>query len=159
MNKLTPSQVLIATRMKQEGHTYQRIGMLFGVTRQRIHQLVKGDSSIRAPHGARCDECGVTHLKIHLHHTDYETGATIPLCPSCHRKHHVREWWNREAKELRGETNTPIAFRRRRLKANLPQAEVGRRMGISQQSVSDLERGKRDWSEDLIQQYRKAITR
>lgn len=43
-----------------------------------------------------------------------------------------------------------------RAKSGLTQSEVGERMGFAKAYVSDLERGNRNWSSELIEKFRKA---
>jgi len=40
---------------------------------------------------------------------------------------------------------------------NLTMARVAKRMGLSESYVSELERGKRNWNDALVERYRKAV--
>jgi transcriptional regulator with XRE-family HTH domain len=59
-------------------------------------------------------------------------------------------------KELDHKSIGPM-MKQRRLKAGLTQGEVALRMGISGAYVCDLERGTRNWRDELIAKYGKAL--
>lgn len=75
-----------ARKLKASGHTYQQIGELVGVSRQRVQQVmqIKG-----APKEGVCSKCQEWSKVLHCHHTNYETDAFTQLCPSCHARLHM----------------------------------------------------------------------
>lgn len=87
--------------LRLNGNTYQDIGRLLGVSRQRIQQLLKPPRAVaeeikKRAHG-RCEQCGLPGLSHHLHHrlatkrqedTFNDLDNLQYLCPSCHRQAH-----------------------------------------------------------------------
>lgn len=90
-----------AMSLRLRGLTYAEIGKEFGISRQRIQQLLSPPPAIerfiknRAQ--GKCENCGLDSPKGHIHHRT-ATGTTsedyndIPnlqlLCASCHRLAH-----------------------------------------------------------------------
>lgn len=70
--------------LKHRGASYSELGKKYGVTRERIQQLLAVET------GDKCDRCGVTG-RMHGHHKNYLTNESSTLCTSCHRQQHVIE--------------------------------------------------------------------
>jgi predicted HNH restriction endonuclease len=85
--------------LRLDGHTYTEIGKMYGVSRQRIQQLIAPPEQIATAVSKRanykCEICGI-NLKHggHLHHKtngdyDYSSADNMMLvCASCHRRIH-----------------------------------------------------------------------
>lgn len=71
--------------MKQGGKTYKEIGAQFGVTRQRIQQIVRAGHQPFMPEMSRCSECGSSGI-LHGHHVSYDPPVMKALCSACHMK-------------------------------------------------------------------------
>jgi len=111
-----------ALRMRLEGRTYQEIGERFGVSRQRVQQVLSAPKHIKElvikRAGGKCEDCGIIIRRSpQIHHTgkangpeDYQDEENLQLlCLSCHlRAHTVSE----ETKERQSEN---IAARRLRV--------------------------------------------
>lgn len=94
-------------RLKQRGYSYAAIGKLYGVSRQRVHQLISGygrnlrnlqnskngwyrqihDSVIKRDE-SKCQKCGATKDLL-VHHIDGNVANNafhnlITLCNNCH---------------------------------------------------------------------------
>lgn len=87
--------------MKLAGHTYAQIAVKYGITRQRVQQLIAPPKAIRdhviAKYGGRCAACGILiEHRGDIHHagSDVDTYNDIEslrlLCIPCHMKIHVR---------------------------------------------------------------------
>lgn len=88
-----------AEEMRLSGMTYKAIAKEFGVSRQRIQQLIAPpkiirDVVIKRAQG-RCQDCGIlVNNQGHVHHRENDTGNYNDsgnlrlLCISCHRKAH-----------------------------------------------------------------------
>ena len=97
--------------LRQKGLSYQQIGQLFGVSRQRIHQILSGYGEllkqlnhkgryhfqheyILLRDGSKCQKCDNTeHLLVH--HIDgsdrnNKDGNLITLCYPCHAELHKK---------------------------------------------------------------------
>lgn len=70
--------------LKQQGASYRDIGNIYGVTRNRIQQLLAVEA------GDKCEKCG-SRRKLNAHHKDYLTDESETLCVSCHRGEHGLE--------------------------------------------------------------------
>ena len=86
--------------LKLDGYTYQVIGDSFGISRQRVQQLLEPPTLIRKTvykrAGGRCENCGIlVGVSGHLHHRnngdiDFQDIDNLELlCPSCHRLTHA----------------------------------------------------------------------
>lgn len=108
----------LATKLKSKGLTYNEIGKKFGVSRQRIFQIVNGlnvskdlrnvrRNKIRERDNNTCQKCGAEwdgiSIKFPVHHIDCDSKKTkqvdkleieeknlITLCFSCHRNIHSK---------------------------------------------------------------------
>ena len=98
MALLRPEQMLL---LRLDGATYQAIGDVAGISRQRVQQILRPPMALRrtivAQYNGRCEDCGVrVGLAGHLHHKDLavELGQWNDvdnlelLCISCHRMRH-----------------------------------------------------------------------
>ena len=88
--------------MLLDGNTYQEIGTQFGLSRQRIQQLVSPDKTLLAMVKSRaknrCEKCGIKIIRDgSLHHKNHKDTSPdiynamdnlLYLCRSCHRKEH-----------------------------------------------------------------------
>lgn len=94
-------------RLRLAGLTYGRIAELVGLSRQRVHQLLRPPAEVRdrvvSRAGGRCELCGLAVGKSgHVHHTgnaqeDYNDYPNLQLlCVSCHVHAH------RQAPKLAG---------------------------------------------------------
>jgi hypothetical protein len=84
----------IMIKMKDEGKTYEEIGRLFNISRQRVQQILRApriivkDSILRA--NGKCEACGQILIgKIESHHISYKKNEILRVCTSCHRKIHA----------------------------------------------------------------------
>lgn len=87
--------------MKQKGLTYQAIGDLYGISRERVHQVISGYSTeengklkqmIFARDNNQCQFCQSAENLI-IHHIDKATSNNQPknlitLCEKCHAQVH-----------------------------------------------------------------------
>lgn len=65
-------------RLKQTGMSYASIGQIFGVSRQRVQQIVGGSAC------DRCESCG-SDMYLQIHHDRYWPFPKVrTLCSSCH---------------------------------------------------------------------------
>ena len=81
----------IARGLKARGLTYQEIGNLLEVSRQRAQQLVtftrKEAEQVKVKHNSECYFCHKRDGKLEFHHVTYTKNArVILLCASCHKK-------------------------------------------------------------------------
>lgn len=88
-----------ALDLRVEGLSYKEISVRFGVSRQRIHQLIAPPSDVRdaivKKYKGECAKCKlIVGTSGHVHHKenisdDYnDMGNLELLCPSCHMKAH-----------------------------------------------------------------------
>ena len=91
----------IIINLYRQGNTYSQIGIIFGISRQRIHQIIRNISS-RGYQGERilrrdnyqCQFC-FNNKKLEIHHLDQnrknnkDTNLLV-LCQECHRKLHAK---------------------------------------------------------------------
>ncbi len=88
--------------MQLEGYTYQEIGHYFGLSRQRIQQLLSPPRKVRefihTKYSGKCFACGIrVGVSGHIHHLllgkeNYnDIDNLVLLCASCHRKAHTPE--------------------------------------------------------------------
>lgn len=103
-------------RLKQQGYSYAVIGVLYGITRQRVHQLISGyhrnnkglkdkggwyrqiRNRIIQRDGGRCQKCGATKNLV-IHHLDGDDNNNafpnlITLCNECHLTLHRPDGWD-----------------------------------------------------------------
>jgi DNA-directed RNA polymerase subunit RPC12/RpoP len=86
-----------AIQYKLQGLTYQEIGDLLSISRQRAQQLVRPPRAIydlvRKKANYKCQECQVEIKAGHVHHEDRDDYNDIAnlvyLCVSCHKNRHV----------------------------------------------------------------------
>jgi len=80
----------IAPKLKQSGMTYQQIGDILSVSRQRAQQLLRPSDDVLTNLWLRsngeCERCGKPSKKLDAHHHDYMSDPKEILCPSCHSK-------------------------------------------------------------------------
>jgi hypothetical protein len=116
-------------RLKQQGYSYQAIGALYGMSRQRIHQIISGydrnnngnrvygwykkiHNSITSRDDNKCQKCEAdTNLVVH--HIDGNDKNNsflnlITLCNNCHLDLHRPAGWvtSRSNPTNRSPTNT-----------------------------------------------------
>lgn len=84
-------------KLYQTGFTYSKISILYGVSRQRIHQIVKNYSTLNSSKIRKeiltrdkymCSFCSKNDT-LHIHHIDgnsknNKTNNLITLCQKCH---------------------------------------------------------------------------
>jgi hypothetical protein len=98
---MTADQIEQMRELRQAGCSYGSIGAVYGVSRQRIHQLVSGYGPIRGHSRYRllrnmvlkrdeskCQQCGTTSNLI-VHHLDgnnrnNDVANLVTLCNPCH---------------------------------------------------------------------------
>jgi hypothetical protein len=79
-----------------EGKTYKEIGKMYGISRQRVQQIVHPDvfttDIVKCRAGGKCEICKRDVLKGHIHHSGSETpeeynnvNNLMYLCGSCHK--------------------------------------------------------------------------
>jgi hypothetical protein len=89
-------------RLYRQGMSYSGIARLVGLSRQRVHQMVRPDATVCAQVMERakgkCEDCGVVMRSGHFHHMESNPQAAVDgpsniryLCPGCHRKRHPRK--------------------------------------------------------------------
>lgn len=79
---------------------FSRVGQLLGISRQRVHQIVKNYKNTGAIHGREhlyktfgfCKVCGIKKA-VHLHHIDFDnqndqSANLIGVCKTCHYSIH-----------------------------------------------------------------------
>ena len=114
--------------LRLAGYTYAAIGQRFGVSRQRIQQLLVPPKPIRElvrsrAHG-RCEECGLEITAGDIHHRGRKTCTVVNyqqphylvyLCRACHSKKHRRSQHPRDPNTLkhRAQRRRTCARRRR----------------------------------------------
>jgi predicted DNA-binding protein YlxM (UPF0122 family) len=104
------------TLMYQHNQTYASIARTLGVSRQRIHQIIKNYHNLgkkdREKKYKNFDICLVCKIKkaIYFHHIDFDNTNDseknlLPICKICHSKLHarrkrdtvvLREKWSRD---------------------------------------------------------------
>lgn len=77
----------MARKMKADGMTYAKIGKHFGVTRQRIQQIITTHEAVK---NGKCENCGRECKSLHRHHTDYMKDKISNLCCACHTRSHKK---------------------------------------------------------------------
>lgn len=107
MLKLSMNRIQKMTELRGKGLTYKAIGKLYGMSRQRAHQLIKGytrpskapDNYLNLIRKAiferddnTCQLCRAKE-KLLIHHIDLDdrnnnTDNLIVLCASCHVRYH-----------------------------------------------------------------------
>lgn len=92
----------IVYKMFAEGHTYQQIAEKFGVSRQRIQQIVRPSQEVyvalRGRAMGRCEECGdFIGDNGHAHHADRNItghmGDLLILRYLCRKCHFTEDAW------------------------------------------------------------------
>jgi len=90
-----------AIELKIKGLTYEEIGKVLGVSRQRAQQLTRPSVEIfnfvKKRAGGKCESCGVRLNSGHVHHLDntedYNDIDNLKyLCVSCHAAAHAGDW-------------------------------------------------------------------
>lgn len=90
-----------AKRLRNQGYSFQTIGELLGISKQRVNQILQNyinscdpqiKESVKARDSYRCQLCS-SETNLIVHHIDKipqnNTFANlITLCESCHRKQH-----------------------------------------------------------------------
>jgi len=112
MNKADKENII---RLKKQGYSYQAIGALYNLSRQRIHQLISGyyknNASLKHQNGwyrgirdsifkrdnEKCQKCG-TRKQLVVHHIDGDDNNNkfsnlITLCNKCHLTLHRPDGW------------------------------------------------------------------
>jgi len=100
-NNTMQQQKMLTLRL--QGHTYNHIANLAGISRQRVQQLLSPPKAIRDfvvnKYAGRCDNCSLyIGRRGHVHHkaNDGELYNDIEnlqlLCLSCHRKAHKNDY-------------------------------------------------------------------
>lgn len=79
MASITRDELL---KLKQQGLTYAELGDRFGVSRQRVQQLIRTNN----PRNGHCSRCGRYDEHLHEHHKSYSPEVVEMLCVSCHMK-------------------------------------------------------------------------
>lgn len=91
--------------LHNNGHSYASISRTMSVSRQRIHQIVKGYKNIGRGNRKekykdfnKCSVCG--DKAIHLHHKDRdntndEVKNLLAVCKRCHIRLHTNLFWSR----------------------------------------------------------------
>ncbi len=85
---------------RRDGLSYSEIAKKFGISRQRIHQILSPPreliKSIKSRSGSKCENCGISQPRGgHIHHISekIENRNNMSnleyLCPSCHRIKHL----------------------------------------------------------------------
>lgn len=79
----------LARSLKSQGKSYQDVGEILGVSRQRVQQIVslteKERSLLIEKNHNKCSLCGIEKNNLEVHHLDYEKNIVIILCFNCHR--------------------------------------------------------------------------
>ncbi len=80
--------------LKTMGFTYAQIGQNYGISRQRVQQLLRPEGFYKngklAVEVKICSVCGTEITgKLDIHHVNYQKNQVLPLCNSCHRKEHA----------------------------------------------------------------------
>lgn len=92
--------------MYKNGKSYSEIGRILGVSRQRVHQVIKNYKNIgkknRESFYEKFDKCKICcNPAIALHHIDKDNTNDkpenlIPVCKDCHYKLHLLTTWARD---------------------------------------------------------------
>ena len=133
-------------QLKSTGLSFKTIADRLGISRQAASQMLKADIC----RVGNCQKCGRHSDSLHCHHTDYAANKTRLLCLSCHSKE-----FNISANRMAADSHlvqmeTGALMRKKRIEAKMTQRELASKLKISSMYISDLERGKRNWSETLI---------
>lgn len=103
MNKQEKVKKILELRFVKN-FTLQKIGNIFGVSRQRIDQLLKNRKNIEPnerfnilfSYDFKCQWCGIilTNKTYQIHHIDLnpsnnKNNNLICLCKKCHKKFHL----------------------------------------------------------------------
>ncbi len=134
--------------MRLDGMTYEVIAVKFGISRQRVQQLLSPPKAIRdyvvAKAEGKCQCCGIWVGKSgQVHHygdevdTYQDTEKLELLCLSCHRKRHGE--MNGQGSRLVEPTIDIRAFRKQ---LGLTQTQFAKMVGTSYAVISDWETGR-----------------
>jgi transposase len=122
----------LAIELYQQGFTYEYIGEELGVSKQRIHQLIKDYKNMgrRGREGKYrnigvCQECKTNKAEV-LHHKDFNNSNDSEenlekLCRGCHIKRHTGK--------KRAKRANPVSVN------NLTKSQLAQMLGISVQTV------------------------
>jgi lambda repressor-like predicted transcriptional regulator len=95
-------------QLKQEGVTYSELARRFGLSRQRIQQLVgytaKEYKSMTQRAGGVCELCHNKVDKLQVHHISYIPAVIQIVCISCHMKLHNRGLTSLRKKQIEYKT-------------------------------------------------------
>lgn len=94
---LTVEQVQAIRKLFADGASYGVIGRQFGVSRQRVQQIVRPSKdlydAVKSRANGMCEVCGIKVSHGHVHHCDRQQEnrhETLQyLCPSCHREREI----------------------------------------------------------------------
>jgi len=136
---------------RDKGLTYRSLSRLFGLSRQRIHQIVSGYNSDFSPDekkirgdifkrdSFKCQwgkYCKKNNKKLLIHHIDFNnqnnnSNNLIVLCPSCHLAFHSRNHINPSVESNLKTRNYGKRKRRNKKykKVDTKKAERGRKGG------------------------------
>lgn len=140
---LKQEQRELALALKLQGYSYGAIAAEFGISRQRVQQIVSPPKEVRnrivQQANGYCQKCGIwTGRSGHVHHKGSETMEDFNdidnlqlLCPSCHRLTHVR---NTAMKAPR--------LKEIRVSRFLTQEELAEKAGVSNITISHIETGR-----------------
>lgn len=158
--------------MRLQGLTYAQVGFAFGISRQRVQQLIAPPSNVRKEiiqkASGKCENCGALIGKSgHVHHVenkengeDYnDTENLLLLCLSCHIKaHKVGE----EGTLIRFPQLglTPKEIKELREQLGLTKIEMAKAVFVNYHTIRLWERGKHKPSPlalDKLHQLRDAL--
>lgn len=143
-------------KMVKEGITYEKIGKTFGISKQRVHQLIKNYGNApwnskkwRILHTNPCEVCRAKKVEIHHRDGDRNNNDMENLQPLC-KKHHVEaekilreigiKTWNYTN---RGETGKFISCKICKVKVWRVPSKINKNTFCSQSCKSAFEKGRK----------------
>jgi DNA-binding XRE family transcriptional regulator len=136
----------LVRRLKSDGLSYAEIGKQLGITRQAACYYLTDQ-----PVGAgKCEACGKQSRSLHRHHDDYSKNKTRNLCASCHSKQFRIEQNRMGLGSILTQIQTGETVRYRRIELKISQAMLASKLKISQAYLCDLEKGKRNWTNEMV---------